>query len=186
MVRKLLLVLSFVSLIGGYASASCSAPQNQIEAENCLPGNDSSQWTVSGSGDPTIQGFATDMSVNVGQTINFKISTTASAYTIGIFRIGYYSGLGARKVATVTPSAKLPQTQPACLSDSATRLYDCGTWAVSASWTVPSNAVSGVYLAVLIRSDTGGASQIIFIVRNDSSTSDVVFQTADETWQAYN
>ena len=186
MARKLFLTLCFLLLVCGRSFSSCASPQNQIEAENCLPGSPSSQWSVNGSGDPTIQGFATDMSVNAGQTINFKINTTASAYTIGIFRIGYYGGLGARKVASITPSAALPQTQPACVTDAATNLYDCGTWALSASWAVPSTAVSGVYLAVLVRSDTGGASQIIFVVRNDSSTSDIVFQTADESWQAYN
>jgi hypothetical protein len=186
MARKLLLGVFLAVLLCAHAFGSCAAPQNQIEAENCLPGNNPAEWQVSGSGDPTLQGFATDMSVDVGQTINFKISTPASKYTIGIFRLGYYSGLGARKVASIVPSATLPQNQPACLTDSATRLFDCGNWAISASWSVPSTAVSGVYLAVLVRSDTGGASQIVFIVRNDSSNSDMVFQTADESWQAYN
>ena len=36
---------------------------------------------------------------------------------------------GARKVATVMPSATLPQNQPACLNDAATGLVDCGNWA---------------------------------------------------------
>jgi hypothetical protein len=183
---KLVLCSAFLSLTCGYAFGSCTAPQNAIEAENCLPGNDSSQWMISGNGDSTIQGFATDMSVNIGQTISFKINTPASAYTIGIFRLGYYSGLGARKVASITPSAKLPQTQPACLTDASTNLYDCGNWAISASWTVPSAAVPGVYIAVPVRSDTGGMSQIAFVVRDDLSHSDVLFQTSDETWQAYN
>ena len=57
---------------------------------------------------------------------------------------------------------------------------------MSASWTIPAAAVSGVYIARLIRSDTGGDSHIPFIVRNDASTSQVVFQTSDSTWQAYN
>jgi hypothetical protein len=174
------------ALYSSPANASCSAPANAIEAENCLPGNDPSEWEVDDAGDPTILGFATDISVNAGQAISFKINTTASAYTIGIYRVGYYGGLGARKVASVTPSANLPQKQPACITDAATNLYDCGNWAVSASWTVPSTAVSGVYLAVLVRSDTGGTSQILFVVRNDSSHSAVVFQVSDATWQAYN
>src|SRR6516164_1624193 len=185
MLRKLPVVL-IVFFFCAHAFAQCSSPKNAIVAENCLSGNDPSQWQVSGIGDSTIQGFATDMSVNAGQTIDFKIETTASAYTIAIFRIGYYGGMGARKVATISPSAKLPQSQPACIVDSATNLYDCGNWAVSASWMVPTTAVPGVYMAVLTRTDTGGASQIAFVVRNDSSTSDIVFQTADETWQAYN
>ena len=46
---------------------------------------------------------------------------------------------------------------PAGLPDDTapTGLIDCGNWAVSASWTVPSTAVSGVYIAHLVRDDTG-------------------------------
>ncbi len=170
------------------ASAQCKSPANAIVAENCLPGNPQSQWDLNsdGAGDPSIQGFATDISVDQGGSVTFKIDTDASAYTIDIYRMGYYAGNGARKVATVTPSAKLPQTQPACATDSATGLYDCGAWAVSASWQVPASATSGIYFAHLIRKDTGGDSHIIFIVRNDASHSDLLFQTADESWQAYN
>jgi hypothetical protein len=166
--------------------SSCTAPQNSIEAENCNPGTNSSQWQISGSGDSSIQGFATDISVNVGQAVAFKISTPATSYTIDIFRLGYYSGAGARKITTIQPSATLPQSQPACLTDSTTRLLDCGNWAISASWAVPSTAVSGIYFALLTRSDTGGKSQIFFVVRNDGSHSDLLFQTSDESWQAYN
>jgi hypothetical protein len=83
-----------------------------------MPGSPSSEWDLaSGSaGDLTIQGFADAISVNQGGTINFKIDTPASAYTIDIYRMGYYGGNGARKIASITPSAHLPQTQPACLT----------------------------------------------------------------------
>jgi hypothetical protein len=166
---------------------TCSPPApNQIVCENSLPGNPSSDWDIVNVGDLTIQGFATDISVNHGGTISFKIDTDAKAYTIGIFRMGYYAGLGARKIASITPSATLPQTQPACITVAATNLYDCGNWAISASWQVPSNATSGIYFALLTRTDTGGVSQIFFVVRNDTSHSDILFQTSDETWQAYN
>ena len=169
------------------ASASCSAPANAIEKENCLPGTPESVWDLTGAGDLTIQGFATDISVNAGSTIFFKINTPATKYHLDIYRIGYYAGNGARLIAgNLTPSAKLPQTQPACLVDATTNLLDCGNWAISASWQVPATAVSGIYLAHLIRDDTGGDSHIVFIVRNDSSHSDILFQTSDETWQAYN
>ena len=57
---------------------------------------------------------------------------------------------------------------------------------MSASWTVPPNAVSGLYVAHLVRNDTGGSSLIPFVVRNDASHSDILFETDDETWQAYN
>jgi hypothetical protein len=163
---------------------NCAPSVNPIVCENSQPGN--TGWDVSGSGDPTIQGFATDISVNIGGTIYFKVSTPASNYHIDIYRIGYYGGAGARKVASITPSVTLPQSQPACLSDPSTNLFDCGNWAISASWQVPTTAVSGLYAADLIRNDTGGASQMWFVVRNDTSTSDILVQTSDETWQAYN
>ena len=164
----------------------CAAPANPIVAENCLPGAPASEWDIAGAGDTSIQGFATDISVNRGSTVYFKVSTNASSYRFDIYRLGYYNGAGARKVATVTPSAALPQSQPACLSDAATGLVDCGNWAVSGSWAVPATAVSGIYFARLVRNDTGGASHIVFVVRDDASTSDLLFQTSDTTWQAYN
>lgn len=168
------------------AFGSCATPANQIEAENCLPGTLSTQWDVSGAGDPSIQGFATDISVNVGEIVNFKIDTNATAYNIEIYRMGYYAGTGARLIATIQPSAPLPQSQPACLTDSSTGLVDCGNWAISASWQVPADATSGIYFAHLVRTDTGGDSHIVFVVRKDASSSGILFQTADESWQAYN
>ncbi len=50
----------------------------------------------------------------------------------------------------------------------------------------PANAVSGIYIAAPVRNDTGGASQIVFVVRNDASNSAILLQTSDTTWQAYN
>ena len=100
--------------------------------------------------------------------------------------MGYYGGAGARRVATVNPTATLPQSQPACLTDPNTGLNDCGNWAVSATWTVPATAVSGIYFAKLDRLDTPGSSHVFFVVRDDGGSSALLFQTADTTWQAYN
>src|SRR5437762_13739153 len=93
------------------AFATCDAPANPIEAENCLPGNPPGKWYVAGAGSSNIQGFTTDISVNVGQTVFFKINTSAAAYSINIYRVGYYQGNGARFVASVSPSVALPQSQ---------------------------------------------------------------------------
>ncbi|WP_239139253.1 DUF4082 domain-containing protein, partial [Sphaerisporangium krabiense] len=170
----------------GRGAAACP-PTSVICLENSLPGNPPSEWDVSGSGDPAIQGYATQMSVAPGETVNFKVITNATSYRLDIYRIGYYGGMGARKMATVNPSVPLPQTQPTCASDSTTGLVDCGNWAVSASWTVPASAVSGVYTAKLVGTDgSTGASQIMFVVRDDTRGSTLLFQTSDATWQAYN
>jgi len=162
---------------------------NPVACENQLAGDSPSDWEIQGAGDTSIQGFATQMGVDVGQTESFKIDTPSTAYHIDILRLGYYGGDGARIVATIKPSVTLPQNQPACLTDSSTGLIDCGNWAVSASWTVPSTAVSGVYVAHLVRDDSqdqGGDSQIPFVVRNDASHSQILVVTSDETWEAYN
>jgi len=184
----LAMLIPFAPHVAKAATNPCGPPVTSVIAcENSLPGDPESDWGVPGVGDASIQGFATSMSVNVGDTETFKISTNASSYHFDILRIGYYQGNGARKIASgLRPTAALPQTQPACRQDSTSGLIDCGNWGVSASWTVPTNAVSGLYIAHLIRDDTGGNSQITFVVRNDASHSDMLFQTSDETWQAYN
>src|SRR5438128_1389233 len=84
---------------------------NPIVCENEQAGNPPSEWDISGAGSSSIQGFATDMSVNQGQTVRFKIQTTATAYRLDIYRLGYYGGNGARKIATVQPTVSLPQSQ---------------------------------------------------------------------------
>lgn len=180
------LILPVVVVPGSAAATPCAPGQNPIVCENSKPGSPWQEWEVDGAGDASIQGFATNISVDVGGKIDFKIDTDASAYSIDIYRTGWYQGLGARKIASVAPNASLPQKQPECLQDVATELTDCGTWAVSASWSVPDDAVSGVYIAKLTRKDNGDDSHITFIVRDESSHSDVLFQTSDPTWHAYN
>src|SRR5882724_4602790 len=173
---------------GAQAQAPCTPPVlNPIVCENAKSGNPPSEWDISGAGASSIQGFATQMSVNQGEIVHFKINTGATNYRLDIYRMGYYDGNGARKVATIGPAVPLPQNQPSCLTDNTTGLIDCGNWAESVSWTVPSDATSGIYFARLVRQDSvSGASHIVFVVRNDNGQSDILFQTSDTTWQAYN
>jgi hypothetical protein len=57
---------------------------NQIIAENQLSGTSASVWDIGiGGGSNTIEGFATDISVNRGQTVSFKINTVATKYSSG-------------------------------------------------------------------------------------------------------
>ena len=78
-------LLVAVALVAGYlvgvplpaqAADPCAPPTNPIACENSKPGTDPSMWDVDGAGDSTIQGFATDSSVNVGNSISFKIKTS--------------------------------------------------------------------------------------------------------------
>lgn len=166
------------------AANSAVAADNPIVIENRKPGNPASEWDVAGSGDASIQGFADDISYNLGQTAVFRVKTNAPAYHLDIYRVGYYGGAGARKVAAGIKGTK--RVQPACKTQPSTGLIDCGNWLKSASWRIPATATSGVYFARLVRDDTGGASHVFFVVRNDASRSDILVQTSDTTWQAYN
>jgi hypothetical protein len=181
----------WIALCGAFTLLALSAAGirgqqscNPIVCENQLPGAPASQWDISGSGDSSLQGFATDISVNKGDTVHFKVNTTASSFRVDIYRLGYYSGMGARLVAS--PGTFASVSQPSCLTQSSTGLIDCGKWSESASWAVPSTAVSGIYLAKLTRPDTQGSSHIAFVVRDDAAAADILFQTSDTTWQAYN
>src|SRR5205085_1316189 len=72
-------------------------------------------------------------------------------------------------------------------TNTATGEVDAGNWAVTASWAIPASAVSGVYIAHLVdQTNTSIENHIPFIVRADESTSDILFQTSDTTWHAYN
>jgi len=159
--------------------------QNAIVTENQLPGTPQSQWDLAGPGSTTLQGFATDISVNHGSTINFKIESGTANWRIDIYRLGYYQGNGARLITTFNKTSK--QTQPTPVTNATTGEVDAGNWAVTASWAVPATAVSGVYIAHLVdQTNTNNENHIPFIVRADESTSDIVFQTSDTTWHAYN
>src|SRR5664279_5528441 len=77
-------------------AAPCDAPvANPVLCENTKTGNPASEWDVSGAGSASIQGFATDISVNHGTTVHFKIDTLATSYRLDIYRMGYYGGNGA-------------------------------------------------------------------------------------------
>jgi N,N-dimethylformamidase beta subunit-like, C-terminal/Bacterial Ig domain len=157
-----------------------------IADENRLPVKEPSNWDISGAGDSTIQGFATDISVNQGQTVSFKINDTSGApYRLDIYRMGYYGGIGALLKATIPSSQTQHPKQPNPITDP-TGLYDAGNWAVTAQWAVPADATSGIYFAKVVREDTGGASHIFFVVRNDTDHSQILYQTSDTTWEAYN
>ena len=109
------LVMAAAALALQVAGRLTAQATNPIPAENQLAGNPRSEWDITGSGDSTIQGFATDISVNKGGTISFKVTTTASSFSINIYRLGYYQGNGARKVATISPVTG--KNQSACITD---------------------------------------------------------------------
>ncbi len=167
-------------------AAPAATTLNPIALENQKPGAPPSQWQLSGPGSTNIEGYS-QISVNVGQTVNFRINTNSTHYRIDIYRLGYYGGNGARLVTSIDHTGASGLNQPNPVVSPTTGEVDAGNWSVTDTWNVPADATSGAYIAKLTRADgTAGVNEVPFIVRNDASGSAVVFQTADETWQAYN
>ena len=226
--------------------------RNHIVTENCKAGVDETEWGINAAGHSTIQGFATQQSYRAGENVEFKVKSTSTNYSVDIYRVGYYRGKGARLVHSV--ASVVPHAQPDCSVDEETLLVDCANWAVVASWSVPADAVTGVYFARLTRLDVprywrtdaseilpspkfanpdwnytepppcgyeGGegrqqancaglrhsygalkqrhagsisqkelknpfASHVYFVLREATPSSELLFQTSDPTWHAYN
>ncbi len=160
---SVVVMLLATSLLAGMpertASASatdpCAAPTNPVVCENSKPGSPPSKWDVGGNDDATIQGFATDISVNVGGTIALQDQDRLRRTPSTIYRLGYYQGNGARQIATLDtdPAAD----QPTCLSDAddrPVRLRQLGGLRVlDRADRRPSRACTSL---VLTRTDTGG------------------------------
>jgi hypothetical protein len=172
---------------------------NGTEAENQLLGN--SDWqltnpvTVADREWPTlrtraIEGFASATSVNKGEWITFYISTTSPTYMLEIYRMGYYAGFGARLMPNCswTNLAGIDQPTPPTQDNG---LIECDwqpaylTRSTNGSLQIPSNWVSGVYVAKLTAS-SGKQSYLIFVVRDDARCSPYLVQSSVTTYQAYN
>ena len=80
-------------------------------------------------------------------------------------------------------------SQPIPTPDPATGFAECN-WSNPYTLTVnnpsdPTDWVSGIYLAVLTGS-SGKQAYVVFVVRDDSRPSDLLFQSSTDTYQAYN
>ncbi len=136
---------------------------------------------------PWIEGYCSHQSIEAGQTLDIFVSTNPPAkFEIEIFRMGYYGGRGARFITKLGPFQGKTQADPPVGPN---RLREC-MWEATTQLRIPRDWPSGVYLGrmtILPENPTSGAwqSYIIFIVK-DRRPADILFQCADNTWQAYN
>src|SRR5688572_12964524 len=123
--RRTFIRNSVVSMASAYAVsqtglAAASARRSELIArENAKPGDD---WQltrvrldkdVRGFRSPWIEGYCSQQSVEAGETLNVMVSTQpARPFTLEIFRLGYYNGMGGRKVATYGPLQGETQPMP--------------------------------------------------------------------------
>ena len=178
--------LGAAALAGNVLAAD--ATPDIIRAENAKPGT--RDWLLTNTRiDPAtkfrcpwIEGYCSRTSVRAGETIAFHVSTNpASAFTLEIFRLGFYAGDGGRLVHRFAPFEGRVQPDP---PTGTKRVRDCA-WEPCAEFKIPADWVSGVYLGKLTAAENGVQSYVIFIMRDDRRA-DFIFQCSDTTWQAYN
>lgn len=164
-----------------------------IARENRKPGTRDWQLTAirpnAGKGFRTslVEGYAFRQSVSAGDRLPVALSAQpARPVLIDLYRMGYYGGTGARLVDSLGPIPISPQPDPP-IEDF--RLRAC-RWQPSVEIKIGADWLSGVYLAKLrtvpqSKHEHAWQSYIIFLVR-DNRRADILFQTSDNTWAAYN
>jgi hypothetical protein len=163
---------------------AAAAGSNPIVVENQQPGTDAWQiGLVATDAGGQIKGYASATSVTAGESLTFYASVKpVQTYTIDVYRIGWYQGLGGRLMQHVSPLVGVQQ--PGCPTDATTGMIACNwtpsyTLATQASWT------SGIYLA-LLTNEQGYQNYITFVVRDDSRAAGLLYQQPVTTYQAYN
>jgi N,N-dimethylformamidase beta subunit-like, C-terminal len=170
------------------------AVTTSIAVENQRPGTP--DWEITRPAlHQEIEGYASLTSVNGGDAIELLVSTHAPRYAIDVFRMGWYAGAGARRVAGPIVRTGIAQDVPP---------PDPSTGMVACDWRDPYQLEtrddsgpwpSGIYLARLTTmaarperhaNDEGLQSFIVFVVRDDARASALLFQSSVTTFAAYN
>jgi hypothetical protein len=161
---------------------------NPVRAENREPG--STGWKIGAEESVAsddlgrqIKGYLSATSVDLGETVDFHVSTQpARPFTVAVFRLGDYGGVGARRMAVSPTLPGVSQPDPAVTPETGT--IHC-SWSASWALTVPRHWTSGAYLAVFTTVD-GHRSYAPFVVRDDARRSDFLVVLPFSTYQAYN
>ncbi|MEO9028317.1 MAG: N,N-dimethylformamidase beta subunit family domain-containing protein [Ktedonobacteraceae bacterium] len=168
---------------------------NPIPAENALPGT--TAWQPGANLATTqIQAYCDTHAADPSGVVHFFVSVQAggTTWTGAIYRLGWYQGTGARLIATIPIQTGIAQGYwdaigrvlnncPTAIITSATHLLEAG-WSSSFAWTVPANAVTGVYLAQFTDAN-GKFTYCSFIVRGNRPA-DYAYIRANTTDVAYN
>src|SRR5262245_10602564 len=146
-----------------------------IQLENAKPGTSEWRLTNPGFASGAIEGYASLTSVNRGGRIQFFVNTLDPTFTLEIFRIGYYQGLRARRIAAAVTLPGIRQPIPA--PDPATGVIECH-WTNPYTLDVPADPdptewTSGFYYVKLTGS-SGRQQYIHFVVRDDGRPSDLL------------
>ena len=151
-----------------------------IIAENARTGT--AWWVTTNQAAGDIEGYADQVSAQVGETVTLRVNTKASTFHVEAFRMGYYQGIGARRVWT---SAEVPgsrQAAPTLIAP--TNTVEC-QWNPSIKIAIDPTWLPGVYLLKLVGA-TGEQGFVPLCIRDDASKAAVLIMQGVTSWQAYN
>jgi hypothetical protein len=164
-----------------FSATTTPANANPIYLENLNPGT--TAWKLENRASGEIAGYASATSVNKGGSLEMKVSLAQSGqFTVNTYRLGYYGGAGGRLMASSGTLNGI--SQPACTLNPTTRLVECN-WSTSYTLQVGNNWTSGLYVSKLTHQASGKVAHIWFVVIDNSSTADILFQSSVSTVLAY-
>ena len=174
----------------GPASAAidpCGAGGNKISCENSKPGTAPSVWDIDGAGDDGIQGFATDISVNVGQQDRLQDRHRRPRLHDHHLPHRLLRGPGG---AARSPRSPRRRRCPSASRSASPTSRPSSTTAATGPSPRPGTCRRRRSPASTSRCSTAPTPATPATSPSSSATtparSAVVFQTSDPTWQAYN
>jgi len=169
---------------------------NPIVLENAHLGTDN--WKIPPGKEATtqIQAYTGATSVSPGQKLTFYVSTQdeGTAYSIDIYRLGWYEGFGGRLMTSVPDQTGHAQGYynsakhvlvdcHSCHVDPKTGLVEAN-WQPSYTLAVPADWTTGIYLTKF--TDANGKQTYVPFDLRGNSHSLYVAVTPDTTYAAYN
>ena len=104
------------------SAAAGAAPDNPVRAENNRLGT--ADWLLTRPAlAREIEAYASACSINCGESLQLFVNTEAPDFVLEVFRIGWYAGLGARRVFGPQQLPARRQVMPVMDPDSG--LVDC-------------------------------------------------------------
>jgi hypothetical protein len=129
-----------------------------------------------------IAGFANLDAAQVGDSVNFYVTTPSPSFQITAYRMGWYKGTGAREVwhsSSITGVA-----QPKCNFSPGINMTSCDNWSSSLTVKITKDFVQGDYLFKLVGSG-GQEGYVPLTVWDPSSHATYLLVNRILTWQGW-
>jgi hypothetical protein len=181
-----------LTLVNRTQACQGSYGSSYISAENAKTGTPGWQIQPASFNPAFLSAYSGKDSYACGELVYLRVDAASSPF-IGaeVYRMGYYGGIGARKIWSTEGSA-LGGKQPApvivqgSVSSQPQNMVDASSWSLNLGIRVDGNYTPGTYL-VKITDRVGHYTYVPFTVRDDTGTKhSMLLQQASTTWQAYN